>query len=121
VAGANDDVVVAEDAKALGLDGGEDLGTDAGSLVGDGDGGGAAADVVAGDEDEVGVESVDLGDDALEEESFGELFEVDVADLDDAVVEEAVGEVADGEGAVGDFNFVASVGGGVGGDAKASG
>ena len=91
VTGSDDDVVVAEDAEALGLEGREDLGADAGGLVGDGDLAGAAADVVAGDEDEVGVEGVDLGDDALEEEGFGELLEVDVGDLDDAEVEEAVG------------------------------
>ena len=88
--GSDDDVVVAEDAEALGLEGREDLGADAGGLVGDGDLAGAAADVVAGDEDEVRVEGVDLGDDPLEKEGFGELFKVDVGDLDDAEVEEAV-------------------------------
>jgi len=78
VAGADDDVVIAEDAEALGLEGGEDFGADAGGFVRDGYLEGAAADVVAGDEDEVGVEAVDLSDDALEEVGFGELFEVDV-------------------------------------------
>jgi hypothetical protein len=119
VAGADDDVVVAEDAEALGLDGGEDFGADAGGFIGDGHLSGAAADVVAGDEDEVGVEGVDLGDDALEEEGFGELFEVDVGDLDDFEVEETVGEIADGDGEVVDFELVAGVGAGVGGETDA--
>ncbi len=121
VAGADDDVVVAEDAEALGFDGGEDLGADAGGFVGDGHLAGATADVVSGDEDEVGVEPVDLGDDALEEEGFGELFEVDIGDLDDAEVDEGVGEIADGEGEAGDLELVAGVGAGVGCQAEPSG
>ena len=121
MAGADDNVVVAENAEALGLEGGEDFGAEAGGLVGDGEGAGAAADVVAGDENEVGVEGVDLGDDALEEEGLGVLLEVDVGNLDDAEVEEGVGEIADGEGAAGDLDFVTRVGGGVGGDAQARG
>ena len=120
VAGADDDVVVAKDAEALGFEGGEDLGADAGSFIGHGELAGTAADVVACDEDEVGVEGVDLGHDALEEEGFGELLEVDVRDLDDAEVEEAVGEVADGDGEVIDFEFVACVRTGVRGEADAS-
>ena len=120
MASSYDDVVVAEDAETLGFEGGEDLGADACGFVGHGELAGAAADVVACDEDEVGVEGVDLGDDALEEEGLGELLEVDVRDLDDAEVEEAVGQVADGDGEVVDFDFVAGVGAGVGGEADAS-
>jgi hypothetical protein len=119
VAGTDDDVVVAEDTEALGLDGREDFGADAGGFVGDGQLHGAAADVVAGDEDEVGVEGVDLSDDAFEEEGFGELFEVDVGDLDYFEVEEAVGEVADRDREVSDLELVARMGAGVGGQTDA--
>ena len=69
---------------------------------------GAAGDEVAGEEDEVGVERVDLRDHFLEEPRLGVLGEVDVGDLDDAVVEEGVRQVADGDGAVVDDVLVAS-------------
>jgi len=119
---ADVDVVVAEDAEALrSFEGGENLGSDAGGLPGYGQVAGATADVVAGDKDEIRVEVVDLFDHALEEEGFGVLLQVDVAHLDDAEVLEGVGEVADGEGDLGDFEFVAGVGAGVGGDAKPGG
>ncbi len=117
--GADDDVVIAEDAETLGFDGGEDLRADTGGLVGDGHLTGAAADVVPSDEDEVGVEAVDLGDDALEEIGFGELFEVDVGDLDDAEIHKAVGEIADGDGEARDVELVTGVGAGVGGETDA--
>ena len=121
VVGADVDVVVAEDAEALrGFEGGEDLSGDAGGAPGDFEREGAAADEVSGDEDEVGVEGVDLGDHSFEEGGLGVLLEVDVAHLDDAEVLEAVGEIADGEGAVGDLELVAAVGSGVGGEAEAS-
>lgn len=120
VVGTDVDVVVAEDAKALGsLEGGEDFGGDASSVPGDFKGEGAATDVVAGDEDEVRVEPIHLGDHALEEGGLGVLLEVDVAHLDDAKVDEGVGEVADGNGLAGDAVLVAGVGSGVGGEAKA--
>ena len=80
---------------------------------------GAAADEIAGDQDEVWRQGVDLGDHFLEEPGFGELLQVDIAHLDDAEVLEAVGEIADGDGEAGDFELVARVGSGVGGDAEA--
>ena len=46
---------------------------------------------------------------------------MNVGELDDAEVLEGVREVADGEGAVGDFEFVARVRSGEGGEAKACG
>ena len=120
VFGANVDVVIAEESEALGgFEGGDDLGGEAGCLPGDGEVEGTAADIVAGDEDEVGIEVVDLVNQALQEEGFGVLLEVDVAHLDDAEVQEGVGQIADGEGDLGDFEFVASVGAGVGGEADA--
>jgi hypothetical protein len=118
---ADHGVVVAEDAEALGgFEAGEDFGADAGRFPGVLVGEGASADEVAGDEDEFGVEQVDLANDLFEEPGLGELFEVEIADLDDAEALEGVGQVADGEGAVGDVVLVAGVGAGVGCDSKAS-
>ena len=65
----------------------------------------AVCDEVAGEEDEVGGEGVDLVDDALEEEGLGVLVEVDVAELDDAVAVEGVGQIVDGDGAMDDVEF----------------
>ncbi len=67
----------------------------------------AVSDEVAGEKDEVRIQAVDLADDALEEERFGVLVEVDVAELNDAVAVEGCGEVRDGDGAVDDVDFVA--------------
>jgi len=118
--GADGDVVVAEDAVTLrGFEAFEDFGADAGGFPGDGLDAGAAADEVSGEEDKLGIEFVDALDDAFEEPGLGVLDEMDVAELDDAEVLEGVREVADGEGAVGDFELVARVGGGVGGETKA--
>jgi hypothetical protein len=115
---AGDGVVVAEDAEALGnLEAGEDLCADAGGLPGEGEGQGAVADEVAGDDDELGVEGVDLVDDLFEEPGLGELFEVDVGDLDEAEVLEGVGQIGDGEGAVDDLELVSTVCTGVGSEA----
>ena len=61
VVGADEDVMVAEDAEALRrFEAREDLGADAGRLPGDAMRQRAAADEVAGDEDEFGLECVDL-------------------------------------------------------------
>jgi hypothetical protein len=120
VFGADVDVVVAEDAEALwGIEGGEDFGAETGGLPGDMLRAGPATDEVSGDQDEVGSESIGLGDHAFEEEGFGVLLEVNVTHLDDAEALECVGEVADGEGAVGDLVLVAGMGSGVGGEADA--
>ena len=92
--GADGDVVVAEDGVAEGTgEGGEDFGAAVGGVSGGDEGEGSHGDEVAGDEDEVGGEIVDLVDDALEEEGFGELVEMNIADLDDAEVVEGVGQV----------------------------
>ena len=56
----------------------------------------AVADEVAGEEKEVGVEAVDLGDDTADEGGVGVLVEVDVGELDDAVAVEGFGEIGDG-------------------------
>ena len=69
---------------------------------------GAVGDEVAGEQDEVGGEGVDVADDAFEEEGFGVLVEVDVAELDDAVAVEGGGKICDGDGPVDDVDFVAS-------------
>ena len=120
VAGAYVDVVVAEDAEALrSLEGGKDFGGDSGGSPGDSEGEGAAADEIAGDEDEVGGEAVDLGDHVLEEIRFSELFEVEIAHLDDAEVFEAVGDIADGDGESRDLELVARVGSRVDADTQA--
>ena len=120
--GANGDVVIAEDAVALGgFESFEDFGAYAGGFPGDGLDAGAAADEVSGEEDKLGIEGVDALDDAFEEPGLGVFDEMDVAELDDAEVLEGVREVADGEGAVGDFEFVARVRSGEGGEAKACG
>jgi hypothetical protein len=122
VVGTDVDVVIAEDAEALrGFELGEDLRADAGGVPGDGELAGAAADVVAGDEDDFGFEAVDLFDDAFEEEGLGVLLEVDVGDLDEAEADEGVGEIADGELADVEVELMAGVGAGVGGEANASG
>jgi hypothetical protein len=114
------DVVIPENAETLwGFEGREDFGTDAGGLPGDGKIAGAAADVIAREEDEVRIEHVGLLDHALEEEGLGVLLQVDVAHLDDAEVLESVGQVANRESDLGDFEFVAGVGAGVSGEADA--
>lgn len=112
VLGTDADVVVAEDAEALRrFECGEDLGCGSCGLPGDGVGPGSTADEVSGDEDEVGLEGIDLGDHAFEEVGLGELLEVDIAHLDDAEALKGVGEIADGDGAVRDLEFVACIGG----------
>ena len=116
------DVVIAQDAEALGSgEGGEDFCGDAGAAPGDGEGKGAAADEIAGNQDEVRGEAVDLVDHVLEEVRFGELLEMEVAHLNDAEVFEAGGEIADGEGEAGDFELVTGVGARVNAYAEACG
>ncbi len=112
--GVNGDVVVAEDGVAQGGgDGGEDLGAAVGGVIGVEEGKGAVGDEVSGEEDEVGGERVDLVDDAFEEEGFGVLVEVNVADLNDAVAVEGGGQVGDGDGVGNDVDLVARDFGGV--------
>jgi hypothetical protein len=99
----------------------EDLGGAVGGVVGGDEGEGAHGDKVSGEEDEVGVKGVDAVDDVLEEVGFGELVEVDVAELDDAEAVEGSGEIADGEGAVGGVDLVAGDFAGVEGEAGGGG
>ena len=108
------DIVVAKDGVAKGRgEGGEDLGATADCVAAGDEGEGAVGDEVAGDENEVWSESVDFVDDALEEEGFGVLVEVDVAELDDAIAVEGVGEICDRDGSLDDVDFVACDLGGV--------
>ena len=105
--GAVGDVMVAEDGVAEGGgEGGDDLGAAVKSVVAGDEGEGAVGDEVAGEEDEVGGQSIDVMDDALEEEGLSVLVEVDVADLDDAVTVERIREVGNGDGALDDVDLV---------------
>lgn len=102
------DVMVSEAAVAEG--GGqcaEDLGAAMNGVVAGDECDRAVGDEVPGEEDEIGVEVVDLFNDTLEEERLGELVEVDVADLDDAVAVEWGGQVGDGDGALDDVDLMA--------------
>ncbi len=101
------DVVVAEDgiAERRG-EGGEYLGAAVEGVLAGNEGKGAASDEVAGEEDEVRGQGVDLTDDALQKKGLGVLVEVDVAELDDAVAVEGDGQIGDGDGAVDDVDFV---------------
>jgi hypothetical protein len=71
--------VVAEDTVTVGaLEGGEDLGaaTGSGECVWSGER--ATGDEVSGNEDEVWRKVINVGDDVLKEEVFGEFLEVDI-------------------------------------------
>src|SRR5947209_3561752 len=70
------------------------------------EGEGAVRDEVAGEEDEVGGESIYLLNDALKEEGLGVLIEVDIAELDDAIAMEGRWEIVDGDGALDDVQFM---------------
>jgi len=80
------DVVVAEDgiAKRYG-EGSEDLGTAVNGVAAGDKAEGAVGDEVAGQENEVGGQGVDVVDDALEEEGLCVFIEMNVADLNDAI------------------------------------
>ena len=111
---ADVDVVVAQRGVAQGrLDAAEDLAASARGVDGVADGTGAIADVVAGEQDHVGLEDVDAVDGIGEEGFLGELCEMDVAELRDAEAMEGFGQVADAEGGGDGFEFVAGdLGGG---------
>ena len=117
--GADLDVVVAEDGVAEGaLEVAQDGGAAGGGLEGVGPVTRAGADVVAGEEDEVGLELVEAVDGVLEEGGLGELFEVDVAELGDTEAVEGVGEAGDVDGVVLGDELVAGDLGGVDGEAS---
>ncbi len=122
VVGAHVDVMVAEDAEALrSFEGGEDFCSDAGGLPGNLESKRAAADKVAGNEDEIRGKRVDLRHHVFEEVRLGELLEVNIAHLNDAEVFEGVGERADRDGESCDLELVARVGSGINADAQACG
>ncbi len=99
-AGADDGVMVAENAEAEGAGkSAEDFRAAGGGGEGDIDRHGAAAGVVAGDEEEVGLEGVDLVEDATEKKVFGVLLEVDVGNLNEAEAIESRGKGGEEEGA----------------------
>jgi hypothetical protein len=102
-------VVIAEDRVAQrGGKGGDDLCAAVGCVFARYEGDGAMSNEVAGEKDEVWGEGVDLADDALEEEGFGVLVEVDVAELNYAVAMEGGGKICDSDGALYDVDFVTS-------------
>jgi len=102
------DVVVTEDGVATRCgEGGKNLGTAMDGVFAGDEGEGAAGNEVPGKQDEVGGEAVDLVDDVLEEERFGVLVEVNVANLGDAIAVEGSRQVRDGDGSLNDVDLVA--------------
>jgi hypothetical protein len=105
--GTDGGIVIAEAGEALGTgDLFEDFGAGVDGVLGE-RAGRAVGDEVAGDEDEIGSEGVDVADDVAEEDGFGEVVEVDVGDLDDAEVVEGLGEIRQEHGAAGELELVA--------------
>ena len=106
--GIEGDVVVSEDGVALrSCEGRQDFGASMDGMTAGDEGERTVGDEVSGKEDEIGVEGVDLLDDALEEEGFGELVEVDVAELSDAEALKGGREIVDVEGTWDDVDFMA--------------
>lgn len=101
-------VVVAEAGVAQGAgEGTEYLGTVVGGGPAVEEGERAVGDEVSCEQDHVCGESVNVADDALEEERFGELVEMDIADLRDAEAVEGAGKIGDSEGAGDEIELVA--------------
>jgi len=116
--GVDVDVVVAEDGVAQrAVEVAEEFAAAGGGLEGEFVGPGAGADVVAGEDDHVWLQSVDAVDGVLEEGVLGELFEMDVAELGDAEAVEGFGQASDVDVAVHEVEFVAGDLGGVDGEA----
>ena len=106
-AAADRSVVIAENAVAFrARQAAQEFGAATGCGVGHFKSQRAAADEIAGDEKEVGVEGVDPGDDLLDEELLGVLLEVEVGELDDAEAFEGGWQIADVESGIRDFNLV---------------
>ncbi len=104
---ADDGIVVAEDAEANRAgEGAEDFGAAGSGGEGDINRHGATTGEVAGDEQEVGLERVDLVNDAAEKEILGVLLEVDVGDLDEAESAERRGQVGQEKGALNNLEFM---------------
>jgi hypothetical protein len=112
--GADVDVVVAEDGVAQrAVEVAEELAAASGGLEGVAEGAIAAGDEVTGEDDHVWLKRVDAVDGVFEEGVFGELFEMDVAELGDAEAVEGVGQAGDVDVAVEDLELVAGDLGGV--------
>lgn len=88
-------------------EGAEDLGAAMSSRAAGDEGERAVGDEVSRQQDHVGGESVDVVDDALEEERLSEFVEMDVADLRDAEAMKSAGEVGDDQGAGNEIDLVA--------------
>ena len=71
------------------------------------EGEGTVSDEVAGEEDQIRREDVDLMDDALEKKGLRVLVEVNVTELNDAIAAQRGWEIGDGDGAVHDVNLMA--------------
>jgi hypothetical protein len=100
-------VVVAEDAvtKRRG-EGGDYLGAAVYGVVAGDKGQRAVSDEVSGDEHQVRGQAIDVANDALKEEGFGVLIQVNIADLNDAIAVKGGWEIGDGDGAMGDVYFM---------------
>lgn len=105
---ADGNVVVAEDGVAKGRgERTEYFGATIGGAPDGEEGKSAVGDEVSGEQSEIGVEGVDLANDALEEIWLGVLVEVDVADLGNGVAVERGREVVDGNDSANDIDLVA--------------
>ena len=112
--GIDTDVMVAEHGDALrAFEAGEDLGGAAGSANGDAFWAGPTTDEVAGQQHHLRLKGVGAVDDLFEIARLCELFQVNVGDLGEPHAHKRVREITDGEGAVGDFDLVTTVGAGI--------
>ena len=116
------DIVVAEDriTERCG-EGGEDFGTTVYRAAAGDEAEGAAGDEVAGEENEIWGEGVDVADNALEEEGFRVFVEVDITDLNDPIAMERSGKIGDGDGPLDDVNLMAGDLAAVKGESSGSG
>ena len=106
--GTEGDVVVAQDGVAeRSGDSSKDLGTAVNSVATGDKAESSAGNEVAGEENEVGGQGIDVVDDALQEEGLGVFVEVDVADLDNAVTVKGSRQICDSDGALNDVDLVA--------------
>lgn len=103
------DVMIAEAGEALGSgESRENLCTATDGMATGNEGNGAMGDEVSGEENQVGGESVDSVNDALEEEGLCVFVEVDIAELDNAKAVKRSGQISNGDGAFNDVDFVAT-------------
>ena len=120
--GIEGDVVVAEDGVAVrSCEGRQDFSASMDGMTAGDEGERTVGDEVAGKEDQIGGEGVDLLDDAFEEEGLGELVEVNVAELGDAEAVKRGGEIVNVEGTWDDVDFMARYLAGVEGESGGGG